>query len=381
MGWFAKGSHGGGDSRGERERHHKRSVQPSSRQQPSTPVPKSQQAPKSIATEGQTTIEAEDSHDIDRDTQQQEEGMVVVDGSATGKTSQLISYDYDVEDTKADYSKDYTNDQQSTQMNMTHPATNDHAQPQQNHLNSLFNGHLMKWKFEAEEGSAFIRVPAFAGALGLIVTSIVALVLYPEAWTTHSIVMSVGVITMSIFIIVLDGRFLATNPLSARAHLRNVLTRNFNIFRYVWGRSILYIVAGVLNVAQLWLITICSGAFMIFVGLIGLAVGIHASRKFAALRSSLADESFLLLAFSNFDGDGDGYLEPHEFANLLSDLGMELDDRYTLKAFNVIDSDNDRRISFDEFNHWWASGYIERGRKKQAAGNSHHHGTSYRRLD
>ena len=30
----------------------------------------------------------------------------------------------------------------------------------QSHLNSLFNGHLMKWKFEAEEGTAFIRVPA-----------------------------------------------------------------------------------------------------------------------------------------------------------------------------------------------------------------------------
>jgi hypothetical protein len=30
----------------------------------------------------------------------------------------------------------------------------------QNHLNSLFNGHLMKWKFEAEEGSGFIRIPA-----------------------------------------------------------------------------------------------------------------------------------------------------------------------------------------------------------------------------
>jgi hypothetical protein len=29
-----------------------------------------------------------------------------------------------------------------------------------NHLNSLFNGHLMKWKFEAEEGSSFIRIPA-----------------------------------------------------------------------------------------------------------------------------------------------------------------------------------------------------------------------------
>lgn len=29
----------------------------------------------------------------------------------------------------------------------------------QTHLNSLFNGHLMKWKYAAEEGTAFIRIP------------------------------------------------------------------------------------------------------------------------------------------------------------------------------------------------------------------------------
>jgi EF-hand domain pair len=235
----------------------------------------------------------------------------------------------------------------------------------QNHLNSLFNGHLMKWKFEAEEGSPFIRIPAFIGALGLITTSVMALVMEQDAWTTHSIVMSVCILIMATFILILDGRFLATNPLSARAHLRNIMTRNFNIFRFLWGRGLLYVAAGILSVAQMWIVNVYSGAYLIAVGVIALIVGVHASRKFAALRNSLADESFLLLVFSNYDTDGDGYVNPSEFAVLLSDLGMELDDRYTLKAFNVIDTDNDRRISFEEFSHWWASGYIERGRKRR----------------
>jgi hypothetical protein len=247
------------------------------------------------------------------------------------------------------------------------PPTPSHREvmSKSNHLNSLFNGHLMKWKLEAEEGNAFIRVPAFFGAIALMTTAIIALVLYPDAWEPHSIVTSVGVILMSFFVVILDGRFLAQNPLSARAHLRNVLTRNFNIFRFVWGRGLLYIVAGILNCTQLWLLTICSGAVMIALGFVALCVGIHASRKFASLRNSLADESFLLLVFSRYDVDGDGYIAPNEFAVLLSELGMELDDRYTLKAFNVIDTDNDRKISFDEFNYWWASGYIERGRRRR----------------
>jgi hypothetical protein len=235
------------------------------------------------------------------------------------------------------------------------------------HLNSLFNGHLMKWKYEAEEGSAFIRVPAFFASLGMLVTVIVAIVLYPKAFSPHNIVMSISVVIMSFFIMVLDGRFLSSNPLSARAHLRNILTRNFNIFRYLWGRGLLYIAAGVLSMSEMWMMTMISGAVMILIGVIALFVGIHASRKFATLRSSLADESFLLLVFSNYDSDGDGYLDPSEFSMLLSNLGMELDDRYTLKAFNVIDSDNNRKISFDEFNHWWSMGYVERGRKREDA--------------
>lgn len=237
-------------------------------------------------------------------------------------------------------------------------------QSRQNHLNSLFNGHLMKWKFEAEEGSSFIRIPAFLGALGLLGTAFAGFATEDDAWNAHAIVMGMCVIIMSIFILILDGRFMASNPLSTRAHLRNIITRNFNMFRFVWGRGLLYIIAGVLNIAQMWTITMISGFFITFVGLLAILVGVHASRKFAALRNSLADESFLLLVFSNYDADGDGYMAPHEFALLLADLGMELDDRYTLKAFNVIDTDSDRRISFDEFNHWWASGYIERGRKR-----------------
>lgn len=196
-----------------------------------------------------------------------------------------------------------------------------------------------------------------------MVTAIVAVIIYPAAWEPRSIVMTTCVVVMSLFILVLEGRFVAPNPVNTRAHVRNVMTRNFNILRFVWGRGILYIIVGTINVAQTWIITMASGGFMILLGIISIFVGVHASRKFAALRNSLADESYLLLLFSYYDSDSDGYLDANQFTNLLSYLGMEVDDRYALKAFNAIDRNGDRRIAFDEFNHWWTSGYIERGRK------------------
>jgi hypothetical protein len=201
------------------------------------------------------------------------------------------------------------------------------------------------------------------GALGLLITAIVAVVLYPAAWEPHSIVMTVGVVVMAVFILLLEGRFLGQDPIGYRAHLRNIVTRNFNMLRFVWGRGLLYIVAGVLNISQTWLITIASGAFMVLLGILALILGAYASRKFSILRNALQDESFLLLVFSAYDSDGDGYLEAHQFAKLLTYLGLELDDRYTLKAFNVIDTQGKRRVSFDDFQSWWSSGFVARGRR------------------
>lgn len=231
------------------------------------------------------------------------------------------------------------------------------------HLNSLFNGHLMKWKFDAEEGPGYIRIPAFLSGLGLIGTTTAALVLYPITWTVSSIVISIFVFLIAISIVVLDGRFLSGSPLSIRAHLRNVITRNFGMFRYLWGRGLLYLAGAVLSASLMIPLTMISGAVMLAVSILAIFIGSYSSRKFAALRHSLSDESFLLLEFSNVDYDDDGYINPSEFASLLSSLGMELDDRYCLKAFNSMDTDHDRRISFEEFCHWWSQGYIERGRR------------------
>jgi Ca2+-binding EF-hand superfamily protein len=57
--------------------------------------------------------------------------------------------------------------------------------------------------------------------------------------------------------------------------------------------------------------------------------------------------------FNKQDHDGDGLLNPTEFAHFIWDLGLEFDDVYTLKAFNMIDKDRDRKITFEEFRVWW----------------------------
>jgi hypothetical protein len=62
---------------------------------------------------------------------------------------------YNGEETVNEHSRSYS---QAEETEVEEPVYTDVVK--QNHLNSLFNGHLMKWKFEAEEGSGFIRIPA-----------------------------------------------------------------------------------------------------------------------------------------------------------------------------------------------------------------------------
>ena len=70
----------------------------------------------------------------------------------------------------------------------------------------------MQWKFEAEEGSAFIRVPAFYGALGLLGTSIYVLSTVADARIPEKIVMSTCVITMALFIKCFAAHTPSSNP-------------------------------------------------------------------------------------------------------------------------------------------------------------------------
>ncbi|CAB9524225.1 expressed unknown protein [Seminavis robusta] len=175
-------------------------------------------------------------------------------------------------------------------------------------LYGVFNGHLMKWRFEAEEGGPFIRVPAFFGATALVTTTTYALIFDPNTWTILSIVLSLFIYAISLLCIVLEGRFMCTNPLGIRAHLRSALTRRNRVFRFVWGRGILYIIAGGLSCALILIPSLIAGGFMALVGFSAVVFGAYSARMFYKLRDSLKDDDYLGNAFNRFDYDKDGFI-------------------------------------------------------------------------
>lgn len=85
--------------------------------------------------------------DVERH-QSDDEEMVMIEKDRHGR-------DGDYDDAEPDPSRSFSQAETEPEDPVSYADATKH-----NHLNSLFNGHLMKWKFEAEEGSGFIRIPA-----------------------------------------------------------------------------------------------------------------------------------------------------------------------------------------------------------------------------
>jgi hypothetical protein len=220
---------------------------------------------------------------------------------------------------------------------------------------TLVMGQLIQWKFAAEEGSIALRIPAILGALGIMVTTVAPLITAVEFFTASHVIVAFLVFQLTVIICIIDGRFnYGRDPLGSRAKLRNLVTRHFNVFRLVWGRGILYMAAGLLNMAHEMTMCYITGGAMMGIGVIAVITGSRASKNLATLRKSLSDDEFLWLEFLKHDIDRDGYLNPSEFAQFIWDLGLEFDDLYTLKAFTTIDTDHDQKIAYREFVRWWS---------------------------
>jgi EF-hand domain pair len=221
-------------------------------------------------------------------------------------------------------------------------------------LNGFANGHLIRWKFAAEEGSAIIRIPALMLAVGTIFTTLWPIVTVPAFWTIPVLICAFHSVSLCLLIIILEGRAVAIrSPTNARARLRNLITRYLSVLKFVWGRGLLYIYAASMNLTLDHAWVIYTSLPLIAFGIFAIIAGGHASYNLDQLKSSLTDESYLWVKFSQNDQDMDGLLDTNGFAELLWCLGLEFDDMYTYKAFKQIDTDNDGYISFDDFKHWW----------------------------
>jgi hypothetical protein len=220
--------------------------------------------------------------------------------------------------------------------------------------NDFANGQLMRWKFSAEEGPAYIQILAFMAALAAFGSTLYPLVMQDSYWTIPLIICAFHTIVLCLIILIFELRALgARNPMNVRARARTLLTRYLNILRLLWGRGCLYVFTGTMNIAIYHTYTLYTGLTLVVVGFLAILIGAHSSFNLERLKLSLTDHSYLWSKFEAADSDRDNLIDICEFSNLIWSLGLELDDAYTYRAFSQIDKDADAKINFEDFRNWW----------------------------
>jgi len=229
--------------------------------------------------------------------------------------------------------------------------------------NHFANAQLMRWKQAAEEGPCFIRCLGFLASIAAIFTTLYPLITDDRYWSVPSGICAFHTTVLCSLIIIFEIRvFGIRNPMNLRAKLRHKLVRHFNILRLVWGRGLLQIFAGTMNIAMYYNpYDYYTGGMLIALGLLNILMGAHAAFNLERLRLSLTDQSYLWSKFGKADSDSDNAIGIDDFSNLIWSLGLELDDSYTYRAFREIDHDSNGRISFKEFKLWWIASQDDDG--------------------
>lgn len=119
------------------------------------------------------------------------------------------------------------------------------------------------------------------------------------------------------------------------------------------GRSGFYFIIATLLLAQSGTTDLLIGLYTFGLSIAMFVVGRQAATKLADLRSSMTNEAELRAKFSHYDTDRDSKLSSAELANLCSELGSMLTHHELEGALQLLDTNGDGLIDYDEFAAWW----------------------------
>lgn len=205
----------------------------------------------------------------------------------------------------------------------------------------------------ASRGTKSTRILATASGMGLILSSCSIFVIHTPLLL--EILNSFLALITGMMALILETNLSICNDHEVRM---NLMTK-FPLLVKVSFRGLLYCTVGqsLLILFAFWpiyhVLHGIVGLFTSCVGLYMIRIGTHASKLTATIRKSITDETSVLTAFANNDKNGDGHLEMFEFEGLMLELGIELDADELTSTFNLIDTNNDKKIVYDEFRTWW----------------------------
>lgn len=190
------------------------------------------------------------------------------------------------------------------------------------------------------QGNWSLRVLALLGGLAMIVVSVLGFISHVFGFNWISAIFDVYTFFLGIMIVILESG----TKLSFMSRVTGKIYRNAKFLTYLWGRGIVYFVAGSLEVSQREFLDLIVGGYVCFVGILFIVIGRRAGKKLASVRRTACTAEQLQENFAKADLDGKGSLTVSQFGELTKSLGLDLNQREVEAAFMQLDYSQTGRL-------------------------------------
>jgi hypothetical protein len=213
----------------------------------------------------------------------------------------------------------------------------------------------------SKDGNLNFRILAFAGGISVILTSSLSILISMAHWGVLEVMVYLYTLLFGVLICILEGQFIKSR---AVANIRAMAVEGLPVLKYLWGRGVLYILSGSLQMSHLSSMNILSGSFLIGVGFLFVVIGVHTRRRLSKLKKSLKDVKSLRRYFMTFDRDGDGVLDMDEFGAFVANItGEDMDEDELEGTFGFIDSQGKGYVTLEEFQAWLKGFDVEQAKE------------------
>jgi multisubunit Na+/H+ antiporter MnhB subunit len=199
-------------------------------------------------------------------------------------------------------------------------------------------------------GNVNFRILAFAGGVSVILTSSLSIAICIAHWGILEMMIYIYTLLFGVLICVLEGQFIKNETVNI---IRSGAIEGLPVLKYLWGRGVLYMLSGSLQLSHFSSMNVLSGAYLIGVGFLFVTIGMHTRRRLKKLKKSLKDVKVLKRQFNRFDRDGDGVLDMDEFGAFVANLtGDDMDEDELEGTFGAIDSQGKGYVTLEELQAW-----------------------------
>ena len=207
---------------------------------------------------------------------------------------------------------------------------------------------IAELRASVKTGDWSLRLLALLGGVALIFTAVLEFVSKIIALNILGALIELYVIFLGVIVLVLEG-----SQISLPQKFLHTLHKYALFLKYIWGRGLLYFVAGSLLVTGMQWMDYVVGGFMCLVGVLYVCVGRSTTNKLREMRQSELSERSLHEKFHEVDPEQTGFIGLEQFRQLANSIGLDMNRRQSEAAFLHIEKVDNDQITFEEFFGWW----------------------------